>query len=155
MRAKDIFTEELWNVILDTIDGVSTEVGRKDKDGHPTSWYIVDSTTAEPDVNWPGDLLGEVTDRESLSATRRQLTIALIGEKLKKARFNQTPFIKSAFERASEVAVQRSEELSKTAYAFREEAKATNDPGLERKAEVMEKASWVVLAVSQDILKVR
>jgi hypothetical protein len=33
----------------------------------PTAWFIVDSATAEPEVNWPGELISE---HDTLEAAR-------------------------------------------------------------------------------------
>lgn len=40
-----------------------------------TKWFVIDGSTAEPDVNWPGDLISE---HDSLEAARVGLVAALI-----------------------------------------------------------------------------
>lgn len=43
----------------------------------PTKWFVIDGRTAEPDVNWPGELISEHDTAEAVRIGRAQAIIAM------------------------------------------------------------------------------
>lgn len=50
----------------------------------PTKWFVIDGRTAEPDVNWPGELLEEYnTQEDAVSGKAKYIALAIIHPKVR------------------------------------------------------------------------
>lgn len=68
-REEDV--EKYWKIFMDAVQSYHVEPDEMIDRG----WFVIDVSRAEPEVNWPGDLMGEYDTYEEAKAARWKFSL--------------------------------------------------------------------------------
>ncbi len=75
--------ELVWRIRIDGTPTRKAEAGHGGYTVYGPPWFVIDTSQADPDVNWPGRLVGEAQSPDEASAIQAEEIGRLAREELK------------------------------------------------------------------------